>query len=149
VIREEITRTGAQYRYALIGRDKITAARRLSAEYGFPAGQDVLHLECMHYANDEPFQYEERWINLAAVPTARDADFSKIGPNDWLVQEVPFTDAVISFRAVRPSSEVADLLGSTDREAHFLSERTTRLHGETVTLARLIFHFGYQVTSKI
>ena len=43
---------------------------------------------------------EDRWINIAALPNALTQDFSVIGPNEWLIGTVPFSEVEISFLAV-------------------------------------------------
>ncbi len=71
----------------------------------------VLRLICMHYANGTPYQHEDRWINLDALPQAETADFTQTGPNEWLVSAIPFSDAEISFSATLADDTLAGFLG--------------------------------------
>ena len=84
-------------------------------------------------------------INLAAVPLAAQADFSVISPNEWLVGEVPYTNAEVRFSATRAESKISKHLKTKIAEPIFLAERTTWLSGTPVTNVHLYFAPGYQV----
>ncbi|MCE8520166.1 UTRA domain-containing protein [Ruegeria pomeroyi] len=149
VVREEIESTGATYRYALVSRSEEAAPNWLCAQLGLSAQDRVLQLVCMHYADERPFQLEQRWINLSTVPQAEHKDFSQTGPNEWLVSEVPFTDIRLSFSACRGNRETAEFLGGNETDAHFTVERVTWLGERPVTYARLLFHSGYRMTTML
>lgn len=149
IIREEITNTGAKYRYVLVEREEITAPGWLRSRISIPKNQRVLHLRCMHYAGNSPYQFEERWINLAAVPNAAGCDFEDIGPNEWLVREVPFTEGELIFSATNASTEIANFLNTAEDTAIFTIERTTWLDTLSVTYARLYFSRDYNMTTRL
>lgn len=148
IVRAEIEATGAAYRYALVDRAVGPAPDWLRALRDLPEGARMLHLICMHYADDRPFQHEERWINIAAVPQVETADFISSGPNEWLVQAVPFTDAEIGFSATAADPRLAEFLALAPGEPVMLAERTTWLEGQLVTHARLHFGRGYRMTTR-
>lgn len=149
IIREEIEKNGAAYRYALIDRQERAAPAWLAAKLGLSQDAPAIHLKCLHFADGDPYQFEERWINLATVPAAREADFSSLGPNEWLLNEVPFTELDLSFIAVSASPEIADFLGTHAGAALMSSERTTWLQGDNVTFAKLIFGPGYRLKTAV
>ncbi|WP_298918555.1 UTRA domain-containing protein [uncultured Roseobacter sp.] len=149
LIREEITNTGATYRYVLVDRNIIAAPGWLRAQIEIPKGQKVLHLRCMHYAGNRPYQFEERWINLGAVPDAEGFDFKDMGPNDWLVRKVPFTNGELVFSATNATLEIADFLNIAEGDAIFTVERTTWLEDISVTYARLYFARDYKMTTQL
>ncbi|MDA8747955.1 GntR family transcriptional regulator [Litoreibacter sp.] len=149
IIREEITNTGAEYRYVLVERSLIEAPGWLRSRIDLPKGEKILHLRCMHYAGDNPYQFEDRWINLAAVPNAAACDFEDIGPNEWLVREVPFTEGQLVFSATNASNEIANFLNTSDATAIFTVERTTWLDQISVTYARLYFARDYKMTTRL
>jgi GntR family histidine utilization transcriptional repressor len=149
IIREEITNTGSTYRYSLIERNVVAAPGWLRSRIEIPKGAKVLQLRCMHYAGSHPYQLEDRWINLAAVPNAADYDFEEMGPNEWLVREVPFTDGELVFSATNASAEIANFLNTTDGTAVFTVERTTWLETQNVTYARLYFARDYKMTTRL
>ncbi len=147
LVRIEIEATGAAYRYALIRREIGPAPDWLRGRVGLPDDAATLRLQCMHYAGTAPFQFEDRWISLDRVPQAADADFSALGPNEWLVREMPFTTAQVTFSAIEADEAVAGHLGLPHGGAVFLAERTTWLDEAPVTHARLHFARGYRMTA--
>jgi GntR family histidine utilization transcriptional repressor len=148
LVREEIEALGAKYRYALVQRELIQVPDWLRARLNLKAGQAVLHLTCMHYADGSPYQHEDRWINPAATPDARTADFSQVGPNEWLVAAVPFSDAEIGFTAVEADETLAEHLGCTKGAALFRTERTTWWQDQAVTLVHLTYRQGHRMTAR-
>jgi GntR family histidine utilization transcriptional repressor len=149
IIGEEIRNTGASYRYALVERETMLVPAWLKSRLEMPKGSEVLHIRCMHYAGNDPYQFEDRWINLAAVPNAASFDFEEIGPNEWLVREIPFTEGELVFSATNATQEIANFLNTSEGTAIFTSERTTWLDKVSVTYARLYFARDYKMTTQL
>ena len=149
LVRLEVEKTGKNYRYALVHREKMHSPRWLCGRLGLAPIADVLHLQCIHFSDGTPFQYENRWINLAAVPRAEHETFKDIGPNEWLVNEVPFTNAELTFSATSAGQSIADLMTIQESVSLFTTERTTWLSETPVTYAQLYFHPGYQLTTRL
>lgn len=149
LVRDEVAATGAAYRYALVEQRSVPAPAWISARLGLGQEQDVLHVRCMHYAGNAPFQYEVRWIISNSIPEVLDADFSQSGPNDWLVQKVPFSNLELSFMAARADQTAAEFLDAATGDPLFTAERITWLRGQPVTLARLYFAPGYKMTTHL
>ncbi len=147
LVRDEIEKTGARYRYNLISQSQITSPGWLASRLGIKAGTRINHVRCMHYAGSAAFQYEERWINCDAVPAAKKVDFTRQSPNEWLVSKVPFTNAEICFFASSADATTAEYLQLQTGSSIFTTERTTWWEGKPVTLARLHFASGYRMTS--
>ncbi|MGC1497489.1 MAG: UTRA domain-containing protein [Sulfitobacter sp.] len=148
IVRQEIEAQGAQYRYALVSQELIKVPDWLRARLNLKTGQAVLHLNCMHYADGSPYQFEDRWINPAVTPDVRSADFSETGPNEWLVAAVPFSDAEIGFMAVEADATLAEHLGCTPGAALFRTERTTWWQDRAVTLVHLTYRPGHRMTTR-
>ena len=149
IVREEITNAGKKYRYMLIERTILPAPGWLRARLDVKKNQPVLYLRCMHYADSNPYQLEDRWINFAAVPNAADFDFEEIGPNEWLVREVPFTGGELIFSATNASNEVANYLNTSEGTAVFTVERSTWLDKVSVTYARLYFARDHKMSTRL
>lgn len=149
LVRDEITETGATYRYSLVERSVLSAPPWLSARLNLGHEQNVLHLRCMHYADNVPFQFENRWIVPDCIPDVLDADFTQSGPNDWLVQKVPFTNLELSFMATRADQTIAEFLDTPPGDPIFTAERITWLRSAPVTLAKLFFAPGYRMTTHL
>ena len=149
LIRDEIENSGETYRYALIRRDTPKTPDWLRARLALSPQADILHLKCLHYAGSKPFQFEDRWINLDAVPKAAGQNFDTIGPNEWLVQEVPFTEAELTFSSMSADLQISELLGVSEGVALFTIERITWLETQPITFAKLHYFSGYQMTSRL
>jgi GntR family histidine utilization transcriptional repressor len=149
LVRAEIEATGATYRYRLLSREIASAPDWLSAQLSMPAQSPMVHLRCLHMADSQPYQFEERWISLDSVPAAEAETFIEVNPNEWLVKAVPFTDAEFAFRAAAAEKETAALLGIRESEPVFIAERTTWLGGEPVTFARMHFRNSYRMVTRI
>ncbi len=148
LVRAEIEATGAAYRYVLLERSVIPAQDWLRARLGTLPEAKVLHLSCLHSADGAPYQYEDRWINLSALPSAEAADFSESGPNDWLIEKVPFSEVEISFLAVAADAAVAARMGMDKGDPVFTAERTTWWKGQAITHVRLSFARGHRMTTR-
>jgi GntR family histidine utilization transcriptional repressor len=148
IVRKEIEEKGAEYRYSLVSSTFVDAPDWLRARLKLEANGKVLHLVCMHYADGDPYQHEDRWINLAALPQAKKADFSSLGPNEWLVLTVPFSDAEISFSAGLSDKNLAGYLASTMGDPVFTIERSTWWEGQAITFVRLTYRPGHRLTTR-
>jgi len=148
LVRAEVEASGARYRYALVSRTKVKAADWLAARLGLKTGAPLLEVSCMHYADAAPFQYEHRWVNIAAVPQIEFADLTQTSPNEWLVNAVPFTDIDLSFTAISADETLARFLETKPGKAIFQAERTTWLDGQPVTHVMLAFAPGYRMTTR-
>lgn len=149
LVRDEVEAQGGTYRYALVSARAEHAPDWLVARLALGADRRVMHVRCMHYSGNTPFQFEDRWIVVASVPVVEGADFSAVGPNEWLVQTVPFTNVELSFLASRADPETAGFLDVTAGEPVFTAERITWLQGEPVTFAKLYFAAGYRMTTRV
>lgn len=148
LVRNEIEEQGAEYRYALVRSDILTAPDWLRARLNLDVDTQLRHLTCVHFADGQPYQFEDRWINLKATPGARTADFRGSGPNEWLVQQVPFSNVEVSFSAVSANEEQAQHLGCAAGDALFMVERQTIWQAQAVTFVRLLYHRGHRMTTR-
>lgn len=136
------------YRYALVERSIDKSPGWLSSQLGLPPQSQILHLVCMHYADNRPFQHEERWINISAVPEVEDANLEEVGPHEWLLNANPFIDAELALYAISADSHLADYMGTTTGAAMIQLERTTWKDGQPVSFARLTHHPGYSIRTR-
>jgi GntR family transcriptional regulator, histidine utilization repressor len=149
ITRIEVEATGCAYRFDILEQRRARlpelAAKAMRLEGAF----DALHMRGLHRADEQPFLFEDRWINLEAVPEFAEADFSAISPNEWLVRNQPFTRGDISFLAEEASSAQAAALGTQQGTALFAIERTTWNEAAPITFVRLAYRPGYRMTTTI
>ncbi len=148
IVRVEVEKTGASYRYVLVSREILAAPEWLRARMNLKLGSKVVHLVCLHSANGEAFQLEDRWINAAALPQALQQDFTEIGPNEWLIATVPFSEVEISFLAVAADASIATHLDHRLGEPVFCVERATWWQNAPITLVTLSHRRGYRMTTR-
>lgn len=148
IVRSEIEERGAKYRYSLVKSSVEPAPDWLRARLRLPDKSDALHLVCMHYTDGDPYQHEDRWINLTALPQARTVDFAEVGPNEWLVSTIPFSDVEISFSAGVADQGLKDHLTCAIGDPVFTIERSTWWEGQAVTYVRLTYRPGHRLTAR-
>jgi GntR family histidine utilization transcriptional repressor len=130
---EEVVRAGKAYRLVLLSRIERKASRRDAFRLKVPAASRILALKCVHFADGDPVVTEDRLINLAAVPSAANVDFSTTSPGTWLLQAVPWSEAEHQIRAVNASERIAAQLGIEVGEACLEVERRTRYLNQEIT----------------
>ena len=148
IVRREIEEQGAAYRYALVQSELVAAPDWVRARMGLAPGSKVRHLICLHFADGAPYQHEDRWINLSVLPQARDADFATAGPNEWLVAQIPFSEAEISIAATAADAALSEHLACALGDPLLQIERSTRWKGQAVTFVRLVHHRGHRMTAR-
>jgi GntR family histidine utilization transcriptional repressor len=136
----EAARTGTIYRFEVQRRAieplDIAAAQRI----GLPAGAEMLCINTLHLMDEVPGAYEQRLINLAAVPEARDERFEDdVPPGTWLLRRVPWTDAEHVIRAVNADTALAKRLQTEIGAACLMLERRTWQAGAFITEARITY----------
>ena len=95
-------------------------------------------LRCLHFEDGRPFQLEDRWINLALLPEAAEQDFAAGSANEWLVRQVPYTQAEHVLRAAAATAPEAEALQIAAGSPVFVIERTTRIGEDAITHVRLL-----------
>jgi len=148
IVRVEVEKTGASYRYVLVSREILVAPDWLRARMNLQIGGEVVHLVCLHSANGEAFQLEDRWINATALPQALQQDFTEIGPNEWLIATVPFSEVEISFLAAAADAITVTHLDHKLGEPVFCVERATWWQNAAITLVTLSHRRGYRMTTR-
>jgi GntR family histidine utilization transcriptional repressor len=138
IVRHEIAQRGGNYRYLLIKRREISPPQKVRAELGIAGNARALHVVSLHFADGRPYQLEDRWISMSAVPNALNESFETISPNEWLLQEVPYTNAEHVFRAAQAIPEEKQYLELEADEPVFVIERTTWLADNPVTHVRMV-----------
>lgn len=149
-VRREVEEAGGSYRFHLTLREVLPAPAWLTGRIGLAPGAQVLHLHCSHYSDNQPFQFEDRWISLDAVPDAEALSHDALlSPSEWLVEAKPFSNVELTFTAARADPTQAAMMGIAEAEPVFVGERVTWFRGAPVTFARLTFAPGYRMRTVI
>jgi GntR family transcriptional regulator, histidine utilization repressor len=138
-IASEVAALGLSYRFEILQRRRRRANRADRERIDAPAGATLLAVVCRHDAGRRPFCFEDRLINLAAVPHAADEPFEALSPGAWLVAQQPWTAAEHRIRAAAASRECADALRIAEGAPCLVVERRTWSSGQAVTQVTLAF----------
>lgn len=139
-IKTEVAALGAPYSFEILHKARRRSASEERERLGVERSVPVLEIECRHLAGERPFCFEQRLINLEAVPEAAKESFTDIAPGAWLLQRVPWTLAEHRIRATAADAHSAKVLGIGKGAAVLSIERTTRSAQSTaITLVRLVY----------
>lgn len=149
IVRKEIEGRNQDYGYALILSKLQAPPSDVRGRMKLDDDKKLMKVEALHLADGKPFLFEDRWINVAAIPAMKKVDLTKVSANEWLVVNAPFTTGNISFSAANASSKVAEILNVTENAAHFVVERTTWDDDVAITDATMIYSDGYRMRTVI
>ncbi len=112
-----------------------------------PVGSPVFHSCLLHLENEQPVQYEERWVSPALAPEYLAQDFTQITPNEYLVRVAPLQRVEYRIEATLPSAAICQDLAMARGEPALLLHRRTWSLGTIAAVANL-WHPGnrYQFT---
>lgn len=149
LVRQEIEAGGAEYRYRLLSHEEKPAPAPVRARLGLGPDAALVHVRCLHLADRRPYQFEDRWISLDAVPAAGHADFETESPNEWLVAKAPFSDAEFTFMAAAAERDEARVLRVRPGEPVFVGERITWLRERPITLVRMVHPASHRMVTRL
>ncbi len=149
IIREEIEAKGFSYRHAILDKDVARPPSVIRQRLDLPAHGEAMRITTIHLADGRAYALDDRWINLETVPDAASIDFAGISPNEWLVQNAPYTHGDIAITAEGASASEADHLGMNDGEAILVLERITWRDHLSITTTRLAFARGHRLLTGI
>lgn len=148
ILRLEVEASGQAYSYALISSGELPPPARVQALLSLAPDTPALHVVALHLSGGQPYVLEDRWINIQTVPEARNAPFTSISANEWLVRHAPFTNGEISIQAEQASEQVAQRLGANTGDSLLGVERRTWDGSEPVTLAHLTYASRHRMRMK-
>jgi GntR family histidine utilization transcriptional repressor len=148
VTRIEVEKRGASYRHAVIERETAKPPELVASKLGSGV-KKLLHLRSLHFADDHPFIYEDRWVNQVAVPDVMKESFEHVSTNEWLVRNAPFTHGDITFGAENTTEAEAQLLEAHEGDAILVIQRITWSEKMPITFVRLAHAPGHRLRTTI
>lgn len=149
ITRLEIEQRGARYGHELLGQTQLKPTDTIRRIMKLSDNTPLMHLQALHLADDRPFLYEDRWVNIESVPGITKVDFKDINANEWLVQNAPFTRGDIVFSAANASPNEAKILDIETGEAIFIVNRVTWNGDESITAVRLAYAPDFEMATTI
>lgn len=145
--RLEIEGRGQAYSYRLLSEEMASPPPAVAARLGLPQGAQMLHLVCLHLADDRPAVLEDRWLNPETLKVQ--PDFHLVSANEWLLANVPYTTGDISLSAANATADEARLLDLPPGSALFIIDRTTWDRDHPVTCVRLAHVPGFRMRTTV
>lgn len=149
IIRGEVESRGARWSHRILEKKTVKPPAVISNRLALPDTAKALHIKSLHFADLQPFVYEDRWINIAAVPAIRRADLTAISANEWLVQQTPFTSGEFALSAASASAGEAALLNIDEGSPLLIIDRITFNLNQAITSVRLAYPPGYRVKTRL
>ncbi|HGO6125437.1 TPA: histidine utilization repressor [Burkholderia cepacia] len=97
----------------------------------------VFHSRIVHYEDDEPIQFEDRYVNPALFPAYLAQDFTVETPNHYMVRLAPIQRAEFRIYAQKPDAQVRRHLVMEIGEPCLLLRRRTWVGDQVATSVRL------------
>nr|WP_255618138.1 GntR family transcriptional regulator [Aurantimonas sp. VKM B-3413] len=144
VVREQVEQAGMAYSYRVVAQRRSPVPAEIAVRLGLPEGEILVHMRAIHYGDGRPFQVEDRWINPRAAPGLEAVDIWQMNANEWLVRNVPFLRAELTFSAENADRRDARLLQTQAGQALLVMHRTTWNDLGPVTTVRLTFRPGHR-----
>lgn len=149
IMREEIEAKGLAYRHAILDQQIERPPSVIRQRLDLAVDANALHIVTMHLADGRPYVLDDRWINLETVPAAGSINFKEVSPNEWLIQNAPYTHGDIAISAEDASALEAEHLGVHAGKAILVLERSTWRDHRSITMTRLAFLAGHRILTRI
>jgi GntR family histidine utilization transcriptional repressor len=146
-ISDEIGARGHAHRADVIHLGAALLDERLALEMQLSVGSPVFHSRVLHFENELPIQFEERWVNPALAPDYARQDFTKITPNQYLMVAAPLQRVEYRIEAALPDDAIGHSLAMKPGDPCLMLHRRTWSRDAVASVANL-WHPGdrYQFT---
>lgn len=110
----------------------------------------LYEVKIIHFADGQPIQFEERWVDATKVPAFIEQDFSVVNTSDYLIAESPLERGNYTIRALAAPDEIADALQIAPQSPTLVLRRQTYSVGKVLTFVKM-WHAGdrYQFSGKL
>lgn len=133
---DAVRREGGHYGYRLLSCEMLDPAAQDRADLGVSDQTPVVRMLCLHLSDNRPFQFEERLINVDAAPKITCQPLEAVSPGQWLMANVPWTDAKHRISARAANIRIAAYLEIEPGDACLVVERRTWNDQVPVTFGR-------------
>lgn len=141
-LRRETEARGQTYEWRLTARSVLKTTKANATPLGLPPGHRVLHIIGSHHADGLGFAFEDRYVNIAAVPEIEQLDCALESPGIWLLHHIPWTEAEHRIKAAPASPECARVLAIPEGSPCLEMDRQTWRGDERVTYVKQHFPAG-------
>lgn len=133
---DAVRREGGIYSYRLLDCAMAEPDWPARRTLGLAPDTPAIRMLCLHLSDRQPFQLEERLINIEAAPQITCQPLETVSPGQWLLAHVPWTEARHMISARSADDRISDYLSVPPGEACLVVERRTWNEDVPVTFAR-------------
>ncbi|MER1973906.1 UTRA domain-containing protein [Psychrobacter alimentarius] len=110
----------------------------------------LYEVKIIHFADGQPIQFEERWVDAKKVPEFIEQDFSVVNTSDYLIAKSPLERGSYTIRALAAPEEIATFLKIAPQSPTLVLRRQTYSAGQVVTFVKM-WHAGdrYQFSGEL
>lgn len=110
----------------------------------------LYEVKIIHFADGQPIQFEERWVDALKVPKFIEQDFSVVNTSDYLIAKSPLERGSYTIRALAAPNEIAALLQIAPQSPTLVLCRQTYSAGQVLTFVKM-WHAGerYQFAGEL
>ena len=112
---------------------------------------DVLYeVKIVHFADGQPIQFEERWVDATKVPDFIEQDFNVVNTSDYLIAKSPLERGSYIIQALAAPEEIAKALQIPVHSPTLVLRRRTYSAGQVLTFVKM-WHAGdrYQFAGEL
>ena len=110
----------------------------------------LYEVKIIHFADGQPIQFEERWVDATKVPEFIEQDFSVVNTSDYLIAKSPLERGSYTIRALAAPDGIADALQIAPQSPTLVLCRQTYSAGQVLTFVKM-WHAGdrYQFSGEL
>ena len=97
----------------------------------------LYEVKIVHFADGQPIQFEERWVDAKKVPQFLEQDFSVVNTSDYLIAKSPLERGSYTIRAVAAPDEIANALQVAPQSPTLVLRRQTYSAGRVLTFVKI------------
>ena len=160
-IAQDLKSANRDYQAQVVSKRTLTAAMlddELRRKFGIDKDDDrnehevavLYEVKIIHFADGQPIQFEERWVDAKKVPKFIDQDFSVVNTSDYLIAKSPLESGSYTIRALAAPNEIAEFLQIAPQSPTLVLRRQTYSAGQVVTFVKM-WHAGdrYQFSGEL
>jgi GntR family transcriptional regulator, histidine utilization repressor len=132
-IADEVRADGRAYRLKVLSLKTVKASARIARRMQLSKQQSVFRFQAVHFRDDTPVQYEDRFVNPVFAPDFPNVDFSLSTATSYLISLFKPDEIEHVVRALLPEPRIASLLQMPGHEACLQLSRRTWKNKQVVT----------------
>ena len=137
-VRAEVEDQAKDYHFCQVARQFGDPPKWMIDDESVKATDQILYIETIHFAGNQPFQYQETWINASSLPHAVDQDFKQVAPCVWLLSETPLCNGQFRLNAKLVDGHEATHLGLQVGAAALQKHIQMEYDGQLIAVIRMV-----------